>query len=82
MLLRLRRIATTANLSKIQKRMSRQKLIKLIEIWMFYTAIFKKLKLILRQFHQENKVLIVEIFLQLNERLRLGPHLGKNIITF
>ena len=82
MLLRLRRIATTANLSKIQKRMSRQKLIKLIEIWMFYTAIFKKLKLILRQFHQENKVLIVEIFLQLNEKLRLGPHLGKNIITF
>ena len=82
MLLRLRRIATTANLSKIQKRMSRQKLIKLIEIWMFYTAIFKKLKLILRQFHQENKVLIVAIFLELNEKLRLGPHLGKNIITF
>ena len=82
MLLRLHRIATTANLSKIQKRMSRQKLIKLIEIWMFYTAIFKKLKLILRQFHQENKVLIVAIFLELNEKLRLGPHLGKNIITF
>ena len=82
MLLRLRRIATTANLSKIQKRMSRQKLIKLIEIWMFYTAIFKTLKLILRQFHQENKILIVAIFLELNEKLRLGPHLGKNIITF
>ena len=69
MLLRLHRIATTANLSKIQKRMSRQKLIKLIEIWMFYTAIFKKLKLILRQFHQENKVRIVAIFLELNEKL-------------
>ena len=82
MLLRLHRIATTANLSKIRKRMSRQKLIKLIEIWMVYTAIFKKLKLILRQFHQENKVLIVAIFLELNEKLRLGPHLGKNIITF
>ena len=82
MLLRLHRVATTANLSKIRKSMSRQKLIKLIEIWMFYTAIFKKLKLILRQFHQENKVRIVAIFLELNEKLRLGPHLGKNIITF
>ena len=82
MLLRLHRITTTAKLSNIWKRMSRQKLIKLIEIWMFYTAIFKKLKLILRQFHQENKVLIVAIFLELNEKLRLGPHLGKNIITF
>lgn len=82
MLLRLHRVATTANLSKIRKSMSHQKLIKLIEIWMVYTAIFKKLKLILRQFHQENKVLIVAIFLELNEKLRLGPHLGKNIITF